>query len=84
MSAIELDVSVYFAALYLGRWYIKDLRLSYLFKPLMVIDGFSLLPLVVDDIRTGAFLRIIRILRIARLLQVRLPFSLRRICFARC
>ena len=69
---MEFNVSMYFVALYLGRWYAKNLRLGYLFKPFMLIDLFSLLPLVVSDLRVGAFLRIFRILRIARLLQVRL------------
>mmetsp|Transcript_35266 Transcript_35266/g.99837 ORF Transcript_35266/g.99837 Transcript_35266/m.99837 type:complete len:293 (+) Transcript_35266:778-1656(+) len=71
LQALELDTSAFFAVLYLMRWYVNDLNLGFLLTPFMMVDLVSLLPLAFgdDELRAGAFLRVLRILRISRVVQ---------------
>uniref|UniRef100_A0A061S3N4 Voltage-gated potassium channel n=1 Tax=Tetraselmis sp. GSL018 TaxID=582737 RepID=A0A061S3N4_9CHLO len=70
VSGIEIDTTIYFTILYFARWYVKGLSLGYLIRPLSMIDLVSLLPLLLGtEFRAAAFLRVLRILKIARLLQ---------------
>lgn len=62
-------MSFYFVALYVARWYVNNLRLNCLLEPLMIVDLISFLPIFLSGPISGAFLRVLRILRISRLLQ---------------
>eukprot|EP00873_Tetraselmis_striata_P037879 jgi/Tetstr1/458143/TSEL_044635.t1 len=70
VHALELDTTFYFTMLYLARWYSKGLKLNFMLRPLSLVDLVSLMPLILgDSFRSAAFLRVLRILKIARLLQ---------------
>lgn len=48
------------------------MALNFILRPLSLVDLVSLMPLFLgDSFRSAAFLRVLRILKIARLLQVR-------------
>mmetsp|Transcript_30409 Transcript_30409/g.97174 ORF Transcript_30409/g.97174 Transcript_30409/m.97174 type:complete len:364 (-) Transcript_30409:18-1109(-) len=69
-SRVEDVIAVIFAWELFARWWIEELKPKFWLGPYTIVDALSLLPPVLGDAYSiAATLRVLRILRLARLLQ---------------